>query len=466
MILFTGTSFLLCIPYAIYYHEPLLPFYLPALIALISGFLFYTVSDKKYETIKNNRERVVLIISLWLVLIMAGTMPYFISKTIPSTVDVFFETISGMTATGSSILTNPEGFPKSILFWRSLTHWIGGLATIGILFIIMPSLNVGGYELFSVKENPARSFRFVAVRVFMIYCVLTLAQVLLLFTGGMNLFESLCHSFGTVSTGCFSPKNDSIAGYSFYLQYIMAFFMFLSGVSYVIYYLVITGKWKEAARVEESRIYLIVLVSVLALVAGMLYFKVEKEFTAAFRESVFQVTSFVSSSGYSVTNYLKWPSHILPLLYLLLFIGGCSGSASGGIKMSRFLVLLKNLRLQFKIPDLSLNQPPVKYNRINIDENNNLSILTFITVFGILFVVGTIFLSLCGTDLERSVFLAVSALSTYGYNMGLSDFPNSGKMVLSFLMIAGRLEIYPLLLLFLPWLYKSAGNNPEDASER
>jgi trk system potassium uptake protein TrkH len=246
----------------------------------------------------------------------------------------------------------------------------------------------------------------------------------------------------------------------------MAFFMFLSGFSYVIFYLAITGKLKKAIIIEENRIYFIVVATISVLITGILYFNVGKVFGTAFRESVFQVVSFVTSSGYYTTNYLKWPSHILPLVYLLIFVGGSTGSASGGIKMSRFLILLKNLRQQFKIPALSPNSFTVIYNKKEIHENTNASILTFITVFGFLFVIGTISLSFFGTELEKCAFLAISALSNFGHHVELSDFPDAGKIILSFLMILGRLEIYPLLLLFVPLFYKTPENIIEKISEQ
>lgn len=455
IILFVGTSFLLCIPFAIFYNEPLEPFFTSTTILLISGVLIYVFSGKKPVTITSNRERVILITLLWAILILAGTLPYFISKTIPSVIDIFFETISGMTTTGSSILSNPADLPKSILFWRSLTHWLGGLATIISLITIVPALNIGGYKLLSREEKIAHKFSFRIVWIVLIYCTMTLSQVLLLCLGGMNLFESLCHSFGTVSTGSFSPRIDSIAGYSPYIQYIMALFMFLSGFSYLVYFLVITGKFKKALTIDESRIYFIVFASVSLLMTGILYFKVGKGFDTALRESVFQIASFVSSSGYYNTSYLLWPSHILPLVYLLIFIGGSSSSASGGIKMSRFLIIIRNFRQQFKIPAISSKAFTVKYNGSNIDQNTNLSILTFVTVFGFVFVLGTILLSLFGIELEKCVFLSISALSTFGHNTGLSDFSAAGKIILSMMMIVGRLEIYPLLLLLVPLFYKT-----------
>jgi trk system potassium uptake protein TrkH len=387
-----------------------------------------------------------------------GTMPYLIDKSIPSKVDVLFETISGFTTTGTSILANIEQLPGSILFWRSLTHWAGGITTIIMTVTVIPSLNFAGNKLFSLEslsgEQPVHDLRFIIIRVFIIYLLLTVAQVLFLFAGGMNLFESLCHSFGTVSTGCFSPKNAGIAPYSKYLQYIMVLFMFLSGMSYLLFYSVITGNFKTVKQDDEIRAYSIIIAFVALFITGVLFTQTGKQFGTAFNEGIFQAVSFASSSGYSNTEYLSWPDYTLPPMYLLLIIGGCVGSASGGIKMSRSLVLFRNFRLQFINPNSNTNISGIKYNGKVINADTNLSILAFISVFGLVIVLGTIVLSIFENDLKRSAFLAISALSTFGQNLNLSDFPNAGKIVLSLMMFLGRLEIFPVLLLLVPSFYR------------
>ena len=465
IILLTGVSFLFCIPFAMYYNEPSWPFYIPSLLLSAMGILLYSSSYKSTPTIKSNSESVILIVLTWTILVLSGMLPYLFSEVIPSRVNIFFETVSGLTTTGSTILENPELLPKSILLWRSFTHWVGGLTTIILLFTILPPLNIGGSDLFlSMGKAPIKASTLI-VRIIQIYCVLTSLQVILLYLGRMNLFESLCHSFGTVSSGAFSPKNNSIAGYSTTIQLIMAFFMFLSGFSYVIYFLAINGKFKRAIAREENRIYLILGTSFTLFIAGILFFKDGKEFGVAFLQSVFQVTSVASSSGYYTISYSEWPNHVLPLFYLLIIVGGSTGSASGGIKMSRFLILLKNLRQQFKVSDRSENTVAIKYNGRKVNENNNLSVLTYITVFGFLFVLGTILLSMFGTELEKCVFLALSALSNFGVNITIADFSSAEKIIMSLLMILGRLEIYPLLLLFVPLFYKTADHNTEKTSE-
>lgn len=455
ILIIEGFAYLLCIPVAIYYHEPLNPFFIPALIVFVPGLVLYFVSSKKVEPLKSNREGFVLIIFSWLLLILAGTLPYLSGKTMPSLVDTFFETISGVTTTGSSILTNIEQLPRSILFWRSLTQWLGGIATIIMVMTIIPLLNIGGYKLFSLEVKTFPDFRFIVKRIVIIYFVLTVAQVLLLCSGGMNLFKSLCYSFGTVSTGCFSPNNERIAEYSPYIQYIITLFMFLSGASYVVYYHIITGKFKTAKKNEEIRVYSVIIIFIALFITGILYLQSGKRLESAFRESIFQVTSFVTSSGYSITDYSLWPDYILAILFFLLLIGGSTSSPSGGIKMSRFLVVFRNLKLQFKNPNSPSNISEVKYQGRNIDEDTNLSVLTFITVFGMFFVLGTIVLSLFENDLKNSAFLSISALTTFGHNLNLSGIPNAEKIILSFLMLLGKLEIFPLLLVLIPSFYRN-----------
>jgi trk system potassium uptake protein len=465
IIMLCGLSFLFCIPFAIYYNDPSWPFYIPSLLLSAMGILLYSISNKSRPTIKSNSERVALVILTWTILLLAGMLPYLFSEVIPSWVNTFFETVSGLTTTGSTILENPELLPKSLLLWRSLTHWIGGLTTIILLFTILPPLNIGGSDLFlSMGKTPVKASRLI-VRIIQIYCVLTSLQVILLHLGGMNLFESLCHSFGMVSSGAFSPKDNSIAGYSTTIQLIMALFMFLSGFSYVIYFLAINGKFKKAIAWEENRIYVVLVALFTLLIAGILFFKDGGELGVTFVESVFQVTSMASSSGYYTIDYSGWPNHVLPLIYLLIIVGGSTGSASGGIKMSRFLILLKNLSQQFKVSDMSENTVAIKYNGRKVNENNNLSVLTYITVFGFLFVLGTILLSMFGNELEKCVFLALSALSNFGVNVTIADFSSAEKIIMSLLMILGRLEIYPLLLLFVPLFYKTADHNTEKTSE-
>ncbi|NJK95309.1 MAG: TrkH family potassium uptake protein [Bacteroidales bacterium] len=264
----------------------------------------------------------------------------------------------------------------------------------------------------------------------------------------------MCYTFGTVSTGGFSPQNNNITDYSGYIQFVMALFMFLSGISYIIYGFILNGKTGLVIKNEEIRVYALVSLLVALFIASVLHYQTGKDFETSLRESIFQVTSFVTTTGYSNTNYFLWPDFVLVVLFFILLIGSSAFSASGGIKISRLLILFRNFKLQFKNPNSPTNTTSVKYNGYAIDEETNLIVLTFITVFGLVFVIGTIVLSLFVNDLKQSAFLAISALTTFGHNKDISHFPAAGKIILNVLMLVGRLEIYPLLLMIMPSFYK------------
>ena len=453
-----GLSFLLCIPYAIYFGEPLKPFSLSALITLAGGTGFYFVSDKKMKetSLKVNILTVTLISIL---LILAGTLPYLISQTIPSFVDAVFESTSGFTTTGTSILQDVELLPKSILFWRSLSHWLGGAAAVVFVTIILPFLNIGGSWLFSIsslwQESPEPDFNYILKRIILVYILLTVAQTLLLCLGGINLFESLCYAFGTVSLGSFSPKNGSLEDYSPYIQYITGGFLLLSGTGYVFWFLLITGKFQKAWENEEVRFYGLIILSVSLIITWMLYFIADGDRSGTLRQSIFQLISFITNSGYATADYRCWPLPVLLVLFFFLITGACSGSVTGGIKLSRFLVAVKNLKLSFVTLISSTDEFTLRYNRKKIDKKTNLDVLAFIMIWGLVFVIAVVILSPMGTSLKRSAFYAASALSTFGHQFNLANLPDAGKALLSVLMLAGRLEIYPLLVLLSRSFYKN-----------
>jgi trk system potassium uptake protein TrkH len=357
-------------------------------------------------------------------------------------------------------LANIEGLPKSILFWRSLTHWLGGMATLIFVIAALPQLNIGGYRSFSIGTllhgKKAPGFSNIIKHIIVVYFALTVTQILLLYLGGMNLFESFCHSFGTVATGSFSPKSGSIEGYSPYIQIIMALFMMLAGMGYVFYFFLITGKLKTAIRNEEIRWYGFITLSVTAVITAVLYFKTGSGFEMVFRQGLFQSISFITTTGYSTANYLSWPVYALLLLFFFMLIGSCSGSVSGGIKIPRVIIFLKNLKFTFKTL-ISGNDDEfrIRYNEAEIDKRTNLAVMSFITIWVAIFMFGTIILSsTAGTGLKRSAFFAASSMTTFGHDISLNDLPATGKIILSILMLAGRLEVYPLLLLFAGAFYR------------
>jgi trk system potassium uptake protein TrkH len=459
ILLIEAFSFLLCLPVALIYHESLLPFLWSSVIVLIlSGLLFYLT--RKEIIIKiTNREGFLAVTLSWFVVILFGTLPFILSGSIPSFTNAFFESCSGFTTTGSSILNDIEALPFSILFWRSFTHWIGGLGIIGLMIIILPSLNITGYQLFSMesslKEKIHPRTRSIGFRVLFIYLGLTIFEVILLDAGEMNLFDSICHSFGTVATGGFSTKNTSIVNFSPYSQYIITLFMALSGVSFVVYYYLVKLSFRRVRKNEELRFYIASTVFAVAIATSLLYVKSDQPFEPVFRESLFQVVSVLTCTGYSSADYLLWPQTGILLLFFLMFAGGCTGSTSGGIKMARHLIALKNIRYAFvklvhpnAIYQIKLNEKPVT-------EKSNVSIISFIVLYLFIFFTGTIIVVISGSDNVSAAGAVAASMANLGPGLGsvgpMSNYahlPHLTKYVLCWLMIIGRLEIYTVFILF------------------
>lgn len=465
-LLIIGISLFACLGIAFFYSEAPQPFIWSSLLTFSLGILLHFTTKKKDENEKIHKKDAYLTVTLsWLGIALAGSLPYLFSGTIPGFTDAFFESISGFTTTGSSILTDIEILPKSILFWRSLTHWIGGIGIIVLVIVVMPTLHIGGYHLFtlesSLQEKIQPKIKSVGNRLLLIYLILTFAEIVLLMAGGMDLFESSCHAFGTVATGGFSPKNDSVAGYSPYIQYVIMIFMLLAGVNFVIHYYLYKREFKKVKENEEVKFYLTVVAVLGLILTFALFFKMNKPFEESFREAFFQVISIITCTGFATADYLLWPSFAWTILFLAMFLGGSTGSTAGGIKMARHLVLLKNLRKmvrQIISPKAILL---IKLNKQSISDESNNSILTFITVYLIIFVFGSVLLSLTGVDGESSASAVATCMAGIGPGLGtvgpVSNFahiPISGKWILSLMMLLGRLEIYTLIALFTPDFWK------------
>lgn len=395
----------------------------------------------------------------WLVFMLMGTLPYIISGQIPSFINAFFESASGFSATGSSIIPDVEILPYSILFWRSLTHWIGGIGIILLVIVILPSLKVTTYQLFSLesslKEKIHPRTKAIGYRVMFIYLGLTVAQIILLCLGDMNLFDSVCHSFGTVATGGFSTKNNSLAYYSSYSQYIVMIFMFLAGISQVVYYYLLKFNFKKVRQNEELWFYIAVAIVAGALATIILLQKTTKPFETAFREGFFQIISIMSCTGFTSANYMLWPLSGTLLIFIMMFSGGSTGSTSGGIKMARHLIVMKNIRNVF----VKLNHPKaislIKLNAEIISENTNISIISFVALYLFIFLCGTIFIVITGVDPVTSASAVATCMAGIGPGLGsvgpvnnFAHIPDVTKVALSILMILGRLEIFTVFVLF------------------
>jgi trk system potassium uptake protein len=465
ILMIEAISFLFCLPVAYIYKEAASPFYLSAVITFIISSVFYLVSGNSDFEKYSNRDGYLAVTISWISFSLIGTLPYLISGTIPSFINAFFESTSGFSTTGSSILTDVEVLPYSILFWRSLTHWIGGIGIIVLVIIVLPSLRVTGYQLFSMessmKEKIHPKTKAIGYRVLFIYLGLTLAEIILLNIGDMNLFDSICHSFGTIATGGFSTKNISLMYYSSYSQYIVLIFMFLAGTSQVVYYYLIKLNFKKIKQNEELWFYLSVVIIAGALATMILLLNSDKTLEEAFREGYFQVISIISCTGFASVDFLLWPVTAVLLIFLLMFSGGSTGSTSGGIKMARHLIVLKNIKNVF----IKLNHPKsITFTRLNgnsVSENTNISILSFVVLYLFLFILGTVIVVITGVDTITASSSVATCMAGIGPGLGtvgpMSNFahlPDASKIVLSILMIIGRLEIITVFTIFTRTFWK------------
>jgi trk system potassium uptake protein TrkH len=452
-------TFLLCLPVSLIYNEPYSPFLLSAGITILLSGIFYLISRKADFTKFNNRDGYLSVTIAWLVFSLLGTLPYLISATIPDFINAFFESTSGFSTTGSSILMDVESLPYSVLFYRSLTQWVGGIGIIALLILILPSLKVSGYQLFNLESSLTEKFHpktnAIGFRILFVYLGLTLAEIILLKLGDMNLFDSICHSFGTVATGGFSTKNTNLISFSSYTQYVVLLFMFLAGTSQVTFYYLVKINIKKVRQNEEWFFYTAVVIISGSLATIILLLNTTYPFEQAFRHGFFQVISIMSSTGYYSTNFGLWTTAGTLLLFLLMFSGGSTGSSSGGIRMARHLIVLKNIKNAF----LRLNHPKsisiIRLNGKVLGETTNISIISFVVLYLFIFVLGTIFIVMTGVDpITASTSVATCmagigpGLGTVGPLCNFGHLPELSKIILSLLMILGRLEIITVFTIF------------------
>ncbi len=459
IVLIETISFLLCLPVALIYDESLLPFLWSSIITSFLYLLFRFLSREANTDEISNRDTFLIVTIAWILFSLLGSLPYLISRTIPSFINAFFESTSGFSTTGASILIDVESLPFSILFWRSLTHWIGGIGIIMLVILILPSLKVTGYQLFSLesslKEKIHPKATGVGFRIILIYISLTLIEVLLLVAGDMNLFDSVCHSFGTIATGGFSTKNTSLMFYSHYSQYVVMIFMFMAGTSQVVYYYLVKLNFRKVKHNEEFWFYLSTVMFAGTIAVSILLISTTKPVEVAFREGFFQIISIITCTGFSSADFILWPAAGSTLIFMMMFSGGSTGSTSGGIKMARHLIVIKNIRsvLVRMIHPNAL--AIVKVNGKVLDERTNTSIMSFIVLYFFLFIVGSVILAACGMDPVTSASSVATCMAGIGPGLGTvgpmsnySGIPEISKVVLSLLMIIGRLEIVTVFVLF------------------
>lgn len=460
VILLIGTlSFVLCSIVAFLYSEPLYPFLYSILITGVIAVLLRYLSRNVNSNDMGMRDGYLVVTLSWFIVSIYGTLPYMISGAIPCFFDAFFETASGFTTAGASILTEIEGLPKSILFWRCLTHWIGGLGIIMLVIIILPALKIPVHQIMTlestVKEKISPKTKSIGLRLLSIYVSLTVAETLFLWYGEMDLFDSLCHSFSTIATGGFSNYNDSLVGCSVYTQIVVTVFMFFAGVNFVLYYYILKRKFVKVVKNEELWFYAFIVFIFSIVIALVLVFDDGYSVSSSLRMSFFQVISIISSTGFATADYNLWPGLCVVLMFLLLFAGACSGSTSGGPKMFRYLVALKNIRNVFT----KLHHPnvitQVKLNGNPLPDKSDISIMAFLILYFFVFIIGSFIVILTGVEPLAAISSTIASLGCVGPALGslgpmanYACIPDITKMVLAVLMIVGRLELMTVFVIF------------------
>jgi trk system potassium uptake protein TrkH len=410
------------------------------------------------------REGFLIVALSWVIMSAFGALPFVLSGFIPSYCDAFFETMSGFTTTGASILSDIEALPKSLLFWRSLTHWLGGMGVIALAVAIFPSLGIGGFQLFKAevpgptKDKILPRISQTSKALWGVYVLLTVAQTILLMAGGLDLFESLCTTFGTLATGGFSPRNASIAAYSSpYVHYVVIFFMFIAGANFNLHFLALRRKFRQYVVDAEFRFYLgVVLVAVSLIMAtrlsqGSLFSE------ALVRGSLFQVVSILTTTGFITEDYEHWSLVARCLLLTLMFIGGCSSSTGGAMKNIRVYTALRSMSSEMKRLIHPRGVFPVKIGTKPVSESVLSNTMGFIGLYFLLFLFGVLAMAALGAELDTALGSVAATLGNIGPGLGTvgpvdnyGHFPDLAKWLLSFLMMAGRLEIYTVLIVLNP----------------
>ncbi|PLY02030.1 MAG: potassium transporter [Desulfuromonas sp.] len=468
LLLFLGATLFIPLPFSLYYADGAWASYVySAFICFAVGWpLFLTCNSKKDLSV---REGFAVVTFGWVVFAVFGALPYLLSGAILSPLDAIFETMSGFTTTGSTILPEIESMPQSLLFWRSLTHWLGGMGIIVLSLAILPMLGVGGMQLFKAEVPGPTADRLkpriqdTAKMLWGVYVLLTAVETLLLMLGGMTFFDALCHSFATLATGGFSTRNASVAAYnSSYIDGVITLFMILAGVNFALHFQVLRGRVADFFRSEELRFYLGIIVVATGIVmffnwSGSIYQGIGENL----RYSVFQVASIITTTGFGTADFELWPVVTQYVLVLLMFVGGCAGSTGGGIKVARILLLFKHAHVQV----FRLIHPRairlVKLGNRPVDKEVLQAILGFFALFIGVFVIGSLLVAASGMDLVSASASVIACLANIGPGLGsvgpvdnFAHVPAFGKWVLILCMLMGRLELFTVLVLFFPSFWR------------
>ena len=482
LLLFNGGFMMVATLISFIYKDGVtLELFLAGLATLLLGAIamFGTKNHKKEM---NKREGYIVVAFGWIVMSLTGTLPYLATEAIPSFTNAFFETMSGYTTTGASILNDIEVLPEGVLFWRSITHWIGGMGIIVLAIAILPLLGVGGMQLFAAEAPGPGGDKLhpritdTAKRLWLIYVGYTVAETILLQVAGMSFFDAINHALSTLSTGGFSTKNASIAHWNDTpaIQYIIMFFMFLAGTNFVLSYYLFKGNVVKVIKDDEFKLYFRFIAIFTIVAALLIYFKVDVsqssiahpmvlgEGESTIRHALFQILAIVTTTGFVTADYTLWTPFLTIFFFGLMFLGGSAGSTSGGVKIVRHLILIKNGFLEFKRalhPNAIL---PVRYNKKSISGDIVFNILGFFILYMLSFIIGALVFSMFQIDFISAIGLSASSLGNVGPALGdfgpvnnYATLPALGKWWAAFLMLIGRLELFTVLILFTPFFWRN-----------
>lgn len=461
-----GISMLPSMGWSIYYGETgaIEAFFYSILIAVCFGALlrFKAYPNRNLGT----KEAFLIVTCSWVFAGIFGALPFVFSGSVDSFIDGFFEAVSGFTTTGATIVNNVEALPFGILFWRSFTHWLGGMGIIVLFLAILPELSSSGFQLFRA-EVPGPSASKVSSRLtdtaknlWSIYFVMTLIQTVLLMVVGLDFFQALTHTFGTVATGGFSTKALSVGAFKNpAAEIIITIFMALAGINFSLYYFLLKGDWKKLFKDEETKFYLIIILIATILIAWNIKDLLPKK--DVLRTSAFQVVSIMTTTGYATDNFDLWPGFSKFLLLLLMFFGGCAGSTAGGLKHIRILVLLKVCLREITLVLHPRAILPIKINGKAVPDHILRNIIVFSITYILIFVIGSLTLSFFGIDLVTSISSVAATLGNIGPGLAkvgplctFSELPSFAKLMLSFFMLLGRLELYTIILCLSPGFWQ------------
>lgn len=462
---------LLVLPLAvsiIYRERCALSFLITALASLFVGFAV-TLISKPGNRLIYAKEGFVIVALAWLALSAIGAVPFVLSGEVRSYADAFFETVSGFTTTGASVLTDIEGMSHGLLFWRSFTHWVGGMGVLVFIMAIIPSVCDRSIHILRaempgpVMGKLVPKLKQTAKILYLIYIVMTVLEMILLLCGGMSLFDSALHSFATAGTGGFGIKGDSIASYSPYLQWVIAVFMFLFGINFNIYYLLLVRRFRSVLKSTETWCYIAICLISVAIITGNIY-SIYGNLPDSVRASAFQVASLVTTTGFSTADFNLWPGLSKGILLILMFIGGCAGSTAGGLKVSRVVMMIKMIRREFMKMIHPRSVSAVRIEGKKVDDTTLNGVNVYFALYMVIYFAVFLLLCLEPFDFETNFTAVAACYNNIGPGFGavgpmgsFSGYSAFSKIVLSATMLLGRLEIYPLLFALIPSTWTKKG---------